>query len=64
MIFIVLEIVVVMLLIVTGLDNEIARFQAESIFVYGDKEAIERRFRGELDAMRQEKGNEEHVTEL
>ncbi|WP_088833154.1 hypothetical protein [Paenibacillus tyrfis] len=63
LIFIVLEIAV-MLLIVTGLDNEIARFQAESIFVYGDQEAIERRFRFELEAMRQEEGSEERVTEL
>ncbi|MCP1312171.1 TrkA C-terminal domain-containing protein [Paenibacillus tyrfis] len=38
--------------------------EGDILFVYGDKEAIERRFRGELAAMRQEEGNEKHVTEL
>lgn len=43
---------------------QMALQEGDILFVYGDKEAIERRFRGELTAMRQEEGNEKHVTEL
>ncbi len=38
--------------------------EGDILFVYGDKEAIERKFGSELAAMRREEGNEKHVTDL
>lgn len=43
---------------------ELALQEGDILFVYGEKEAIEQKFRGELDAMRQEEGDEKHVTDL